>query len=126
MIDPQERLAERDGWLYIKDESTDWNNPIKYTRWYPLKVRFADFKHRFGSEEEAREHLNVPVFYMGSDGIYRDAVSMRYRLVDGGKTVPEIVDEEPIPEPKQRGKKLPIEYRRGSYWKDTAKGWRQV
>lgn len=119
------QLRERDGWLYITASHLDLKEPKEMTSWWPLQVRFADFAPRFASPEEARKHLGQHMAYLG-DGLYRDQKGLRYRLVDGGQTKPQFTDITPVPEPRQRGRKLPVEWRNGCWYKCTSRGWKRV
>ncbi|GHP00658.1 hypothetical protein KSF_107050 [Reticulibacter mediterranei] len=120
-----ETLEERDGWLYIKSSSARLTEPKQIANWWPLQVRFADFAQRFASLDEARKRIGRPMVYLGS-GLYRDEEGLRYRLVNNGQTKPQFTDITDIPEPTQRGRKLPVEWRNGCWYKQTSRGWKRA
>jgi hypothetical protein len=120
-----ETLEERDGWLYIRDIHVSFTEPKEIATWWPLQVRFADFAQRFGSREEARLRIGHTVIHEGN-GLYRDDKGLRYRLVNGGQTTPEFTEVTDIAPPKQHGRKLPIEWRNGSWYKQTSQGWKRA
>jgi hypothetical protein len=118
-----ESLVEHNGWLYIKHVVSHWTKPERTSLYWPLKVRFSEFAHRFGTEEEARQFLGCQVKHLGQ-GVFRDSIKFwSYRLVDGAQTKAEFVETEEVPEPKQRGKRCPIEWRQGQWYKELARGW---
>src|SRR5258708_25489860 len=103
-------LDERDGWLYVSYVTTDWNKPKQITHLWPIGVRFADFARRFSCEEEARKRIGNSMRDMGN-GYFSDEHGLTYRLMNGGSTQPACTEITDVPEPKQRGKKLPVAWR---------------
>ncbi|GCE31994.1 hypothetical protein KDA_74780 [Dictyobacter alpinus] len=120
-----ETLEERDGWLFIKHTQTSFTEPKEIANWWPLQVRFADFAHRFVNTVEARKRIGRPVIYLGN-GLYRDEDGLLYRLVDGGQTKAQFTHITDVPEPKQRGRTLPMQWRDGCWQKQTSRGWRRA
>lgn len=112
-------LQERDRWLYVVLVENEYDKPERRALWYPLKLWAPDFRRYYGEDK-----IGQPLEYAGSGGRYRDKDGLRYELVNGGATVPEFSETEPIPPPVQRGKKLPVRYQNGYWQKETArKGW---
>ena len=117
-------LAERDGWLYIRWVMIYYQLPRRITHWYPVGVRLADLAQRLWSHEAAparigTELTRVPNRY----DQFRDEGGLTFGLAEGGEMRPTLTEEEAIPPPKQRGKVLPVEWRRGAWFKLTSKGW---
>jgi hypothetical protein len=120
-----ETLEERDGWLYIRESHASFTEPKEIVCWWPLQVHFADFAQRFGSREEARERIGHRVIHE-ENGLYRDDEGLRYRLVNGGQTTPQFTEVLDIAPPKQRGRKLPMQWQNGNWYKQTSQGWKRA
>jgi hypothetical protein len=121
-------LEERGGWLFVKDVEYAFDKPLQIVRWWPIGLRFQAFANaRFNSIEEARAFLGCRLRLINAQtGLCRDETNRgwEYRLLDGGQTVPERVESFPVPEPMQRGRKLPVHRRDGHWMKETARGWK--
>ena len=133
MIKPDVTLVEReDGFLYAKEVSTDFDQPRKIISFWPLvhaqygtviptdrKIRYADLRRIFASEELAQKLLGCKLFYERAWGGYKDERGWYYALPKGSQTTAQFVEFETIPEPVQRGRKLPVKWERGEWWKET-------
>lgn len=114
-------LDAMNGWLYVKQTDTDYFEPKRYTWWWPTGYRYIDFERNFSTPELAHEALGK-LLNPTSNCSYVDERGWTYRLTDGGQTKPEHTAVEPIPEPKQRGRKCELAWQDGQWWKYTAKG----
>ena len=114
-------LDERDGWIYAKETTTDYFEPRYIIHWWPTGIRWYQFKQWFADEDHARAAIGR-VLYPMSNTSYQDERGWAYRLPQGGQTKPDYTETVPIPEPKQRGRKFPIEWKNGEWWKHTARG----
>jgi|ERR1051325_1647107 hypothetical protein len=117
-----ETLIERDGWLYVLYQYADYNKPEMVKIYWPLKIRSGDFISRYGAHHIGNQLRDI------RDGRYELAYGngsepITFRLPDGGQTRAEFTETEPIPEPKQRGKKFPVRWNGGRWQKCTARGW---
>jgi len=79
-------LEERNGYLYIVSSDPDFDIPMLRRLWYPIGVRAAE------------------------EGVSR----IKYRLIEGGATLPEFNETEPILPPKTR---VPTRWRYGRWEK---------
>jgi hypothetical protein len=118
-----ETLVERDGWLYVLYQYPVYEKPEMVNIYWPLKIRAQQFISNYGNEYIGRELRDL------REGKYEmprinTLAPITFRLPDGGKTVAEFTETKPIPEPKQRGKKLEVRWRYGKWEKNTARGWR--
>lgn len=116
-------LVERQGWLFIAYVTTSWTEPKRITYYWPLNVCFTDFRHRFSTEQEARRQIGQKMRSLGN-GYFHDERGITYRLMDGGNTQPEYTEVEDVAAPKQRGRKLQLEWREGVWQKETVNGWK--
>lgn len=114
-------LDERNGWLYVKETTTDFFEPRLIIHWWPTGQRFVTFAQWFESSTRAREALGG-VLYPTSNASYRDERGWNYRLQSGGQTKPDHTELVPIAPPKQRGRTLPVEWKNGAWYKQTARG----
>lgn len=114
-------LDERNGWIYVKETYTDFFEPRYIISWWPTGIRWYQFMQWFGTTELARAAIGGQVHPM-SNVSYQDERGWTYRLPNGGQTKPEYTELEPIPEPKQRGRKFPVEWKNGAWYKHTARG----
>lgn len=114
-------LEEKDGYLYIKETMTDFFEPRTITNYWPTGMQWYQFMGFFADAERARAAVGGTVSPT-STCTYRDVRGWIYRLPDGGKTKSAFTEVEPIPEPKQRGRKLPLEWKNGAWHKRTARG----
>lgn len=114
-------LDERDGWLYAKETTTDYFEPRSIIQWWPTGLHWYQFKQWFADEEHARTAIGGELHPM-SNTSYQDECGWRYHLTNGGQTKPEYTEIVPIPEPKQRGRKFPVEWKNGEWWKYTSRG----
>lgn len=115
-------LSERDGYLFVKWSMTSLTEPKLISHWWPIGVRFADFAHRFPTPEEARARVGCVLRGLGG-GNYCDESGLTYLLQEGEKTCSAYVEVTNVPEPRQRGRKLPVAWRSGAWYKQTSKGW---
>jgi hypothetical protein len=113
-------LAERNGWIYIKETTIDYFEPRTITSYWPVGLRLYQFAQWFGSEELAKEALNKQVSPT-SNTSFIDERNWTYRLVNGGQTLPDFTDIEPIPEPKHN-KNTRVIWQSGQWYKETSKG----
>ena len=118
----KETLFEKDGWLYVPCEVANWSKPERYIHYWPLKVRWLDFAHRFRSTEEALAAIGSKMRSLGN-GAYEGPLGLVYCLKDGAQTKPEWTETEDVPKPQQRGHKLSMEWRNGAWYKQTKRGW---
>jgi len=106
-------LEERNGYLYIVSSDPDFDIPMLRRLWYPVGVRAADYQ----------EHIGQEMRPLGG-GLYRPAEGVsriKYRLIEGGATLPEFNETEPILPPKTR---VPTRWRYGRWEKYLKhKGW---
>ena len=114
-------LAERNGWLYVKETITDYFEPHQIIHWWPTGQRYSQFKQWFADEDRARAAIGG-VLHPTSNTSYQDERGWTYRLPNGGQTKPEYTEVVPISEPKQRGHKCPVEWRQGEWYKHTSRG----
>ena len=117
-------LAERDGWVYIRWVMIDYQQPRRITHWMPVGLRLAGLAQWFQSDEAAQARIGTELTRVPhrSDQ-FKDGGGLTFGLESGGETRPTFTQEEAIPPPKQRGKVLPVEWRRGAWFKLTSKGW---
>ena len=122
------QLAERQGWLYVQEVQVDEQQPIKISLFYPTGGRLYHLAQTLGSMEAARERLGTRLTpQTGVGWLFLDAHAIRYRLLEDGQTKVAWTERESIPEPVQRGKKLPVRWHRGAWQKWTErKGWQWV
>lgn len=116
-------LVERDGWLYVLYQYPEYDKPEMVKVYWPLAIRAQQFKASYGDEYIGRElrDLREGKYEMSrNDSLFPPIV---FRLPRGGQTHAEFTETEPIPEPKQRGKKLDVRWRYGKWEKHTARGW---
>lgn len=114
-------LDEREGWLYVKEVSISFCDPIEITHYWPTGIRYATFTSWFASPEQSHEALGKPVQPLCNPATrFRDAQGWTYKLPDGAE--PDATETRAIPEPKQRGKKLPLKWHQGAWHKETSKG----
>ncbi len=117
-------LVERDGWLYVREDQIDYQAPVLTRLYYPTGGRLAHLARILGSEEDAKAKIGTRLTRQATiSWQFFDNQAIRYRLEHDGQTRPTWIEREPIPEPKQRGKKLPLRWHRGAWQKLTAKGW---
>jgi hypothetical protein len=120
-------LAERDGWLYVQVVEIDDQQPVKTRRTYPTGERLYALSQMLGSVEAARARIGTRLTpQAGVSWLFSDEHGIRYRLAQDGATKATWTEQEPIPEPVQRGKKLPLRWHRGAWQKLTSKGWQWV
>jgi hypothetical protein len=115
-------LDERNGWLYVKEVTNSFCEPVDIIHYWPTGMRYANFASWFASPERAHEALGKPVTPI-SNASYQDERGWTYRLPSGGETKPDHTETMPIPEPKQRGKKFPLRWQKGRWEKETKRGW---
>jgi hypothetical protein len=114
-------LDERNGLIYVKETTTDFFEPRYIIHWWPTSLRWYQFKQWFADETRAREAIGKTV-HSTSNISYIDERGWTYRLQSGGQTKPDYTERIPIPEPKQRGRKLPMEWKNGAWYKHTSHG----
>lgn len=114
-------LDERDGWIYAKETTTDYFEPRSIIQWWPTEIRWYQFRQWFADEDYARAAIGG-VLHPMSNTSYQDERGWTYRLPQEGQTKPEYTEIVPIPEPKQRGRKFPVEWKNGAWWKYTSRG----
>lgn len=116
---------------FVEYSMPSYSEPVLVTNYWPISLD----RSRVSADDVGLELLTTQ-----ADGIFRfkgtDALGrplpevwrMREKsivLPNGGRTecIPSMTKREPIPCPKQRGKKLPTKYEYGAWKKQTAKGW---
>ncbi|SRR5260221_9452440 len=114
-------LDERNGWIYAKETITDYFEPRHIISWWPTGIRYIDFARWFATPELARAAIGEALFPT-SNTSYRDERGWTYRLPNGGQTLPDYTETSSIPEPKQRGRKFPVEWKNGAWYKRTSRG----
>lgn len=114
-------LFEKGGWLYVRCIIRDWSKPEMTIHYWPTGARFMDLANRLGTDE-AKTRIGMKMSYKGQ-GVYWDEKFQSYRLKDGAQTKPEWSENSSVPEPVQRGRKLPLRWRDGRWQKETSKGW---
>jgi hypothetical protein len=121
-------LVERDGWLYVREDQLDPQQPIKTSLYYPTGGRLSHLVQLLGSEEAAQAKIGTPLTCQASiPWQFYDSMALRYRLEHEGQTRPTWTEQEVVPEPKQRGKKRPMRWYRGAWQKwSEQKGWQWV
>jgi hypothetical protein len=120
-------LIERDGWLYVKVIEIDYQQPMKTSRCYPTGERLSSLAQAQGLMEAARARIGTYLTpQAGVSWLFSDEHGIRYRLAEDGATKATWTEQEPIPEPMQRGKQLPLRWHRGAWQKLTSKGWQWV
>jgi|SRR5579871_4075261 len=121
-------LAERDGWLYVCAVEIDDQQPVVTRLYYPTGGRLAHLAQLLGSQEAALAKIGTPLTRQATiPWQFYDSQALRYRLEREGQTRPARIEQEPIPEPKQRGKKLPLRWHLGAWQKwSEKKGWQWV
>lgn len=120
-------LAERDGWLYIKNIFTSYAEPKQITLWWATGVRMSDYTYAFRCPHTPpllpTEHLGQRMKTLGN-GYFSDECGMTYRLKEGGATKADLIETIDLDQPVQRGRKLPIRWYQGEWQKETADGWK--
>jgi len=107
----RDTLEEHNGYLYNVMHDNQYDEPIRTHAWYPIGVRARDYPRDISEQLVSEGH-----------GIMRCPSSgKRYRLTNGGQTLPEFTISEPIPCPTTR---VETRYVRG-HWEKLLKsqGW---
>ena len=129
------RLADVDGTLCIVCSMPMQNEPTIIDQYWPTTVRTWDLLQTY-CDNPAYDRATWPTLLDGFSckqsypGEYwiEDTTSHAMRgvylsLTNGGRTLPIKTEQRPFPRPKSR---LPLEYRDGRWWKNTAAGWKQA
>lgn len=92
-----ETLEYRNGWLTVASPSIDSFQPIARVVYYPItKGPAADFEYFLGLEVR---YEGEGMYSVNKSGYYP-----RFRLLDGGKTLPMDSQETPIKPPRKSSK----------------------
>ncbi len=122
-------LVDRNGWLYVVDESPRFNEPVVDFLFYPVGLRTVYFTaHRLRALPITLRSVPSDVGYdyiedsvtTGTMAFTPDPI--RVRLVDGGSTKAEYIETVTLPKPRAvRGE---IRWRNGQWEKFMKKaGW---
>lgn len=103
------KITEHNGRLYITTTDTMFNEPVRYTQFWPTGLRSADYPKWIGKD----------VSYLG-DLLYglQGWNSTKIRL---SSDKCEFIEEQAVPIPKTRG--LDTRWHNGRWEKLTKKGW---
>lgn len=123
MAELPDTLVERDNFLYIVSGFTMTDEPQWRLLWYPTGIRASTWRSNYGT---AFPEDGIRVRRTDS-GIFRAEDASTYgrlevRLTDMGRTTATFDKLVSVPEPIQRGKKLPVFWHNGQWWKDTKQG----
>lgn len=120
-------LYERDGLLYVRAEFADYGKPEKVIHYWPVRgtdgrqLRVDQYNRQYVGEELAWAQIGAGNYYVKN----RPAMSpVNVRLLNDGQTQAAWTETEPIPEPKQRGKKCETRYKDGRWQRyKQREGW---
>ena len=108
-----ETIADYNGELCIASTDNDYFEPIKRTLYYPIGVKSRDYPQHIGAR--------VQPLGNGLYTLYEGYSPLKFRLINGGQTIPIGHLDEPIPCPTTR---VETRYVRG-HWEKYLKndGW---
>jgi hypothetical protein len=109
-------FEERDCWLFVVSRHSLNDEPILVVAWYPIGIPSRDYPEVVGAEA-----------LRAGTGEYMPDLrgwGLRFRLAEGGQTLPEHFEKEPIPCPKTR-KGIDTRYHYGQWEKylKSRGGW---
>jgi len=121
-------LERRDDFLCIKETLISPCDPVQIVNYWNV-MPYHEFLSGFSSEERAQRHLGSTVSPLLHPPIhFKDSNNRHYTIPHRDlSTQPPATHTEttPIEEPRQRGRKLPLQWHNGKWYKVTTKGLKQ-
>ena len=115
-------LVDRNGELYILNETSNYYEPKLSFAFYPTGIKTCDFRRTYGDPHTVIvEETRDPGRYRLTDPAHRDW-KLEIWLSDVGKTVPRWFEEVSAPAPKMRGN-IETRWQSGRWEKRLKKGW---
>lgn len=109
-------IKARNGKLFAVYEDKLFSEPTRVRSWYPINAAERDYPEIVGAD--------VPTFLDDRGGRVRvrsTGRTLEFWMPQGGDTLPEFTEKEPIAPPPARGKEL--RYHQGQWERLTARGW---